>query len=121
LINDAGLSEFAQNIDPRDKIPSLHSAVTSNHQPCGCHNGASSNSKDHADVVCVSIIVEGEEQISCNAQQRKWIHDYKLRCSNFGEPLLTSIYQVCGEMDRCRPSVSAALLEGEQVMHVPGF
>jgi hypothetical protein len=40
----------------------MHLAVTSNHQPCVCHNDATTNSKDHPDVVCISII-EGEERI----------------------------------------------------------
>jgi hypothetical protein len=75
LIDDAILSEFAKTINPWNKIPSLHSAVTSNHQPCRCHNDASSNLKEHADVVCI-LIIEGEEQISSNAQQRKLIDDY---------------------------------------------
>jgi hypothetical protein len=48
---------------------------------------ATPSKEDHPDVVCISII-EGEERISCNAQQRKSIDDYKLRCSAFGEPLL---------------------------------
>jgi hypothetical protein len=119
LIDDAILMEFAHKIDPRNRIPSMHLAVTSNHQPCGCHNDATTNSKDHPDVVCISII-EGEKIISCNAQQRKSIDDYKLRCSDFGEPLL-AIEQVYGEMNQSRRSVSAALFDGNQVMHGPGF
>jgi hypothetical protein len=35
LIDDAILTEFAKQIDPGNKTPSMHSAVTSNHQPCG--------------------------------------------------------------------------------------
>ena len=68
----------------------------------------------------VSRLFEGEKRISCNAQQRKSIDDYKLRCSNFGEPLL-AIEQVYGEMNQSRRSVSCALFDGNQVMHVPGF
>jgi hypothetical protein len=34
LIDDAILTEFAQKIDPWNRIPSMHSAVTSSHQPC---------------------------------------------------------------------------------------
>jgi hypothetical protein len=86
LTNDDSLSEFVYKIDKRNGIPSLHTLVTSVKQPCGCHNDASLNSKNHADVVCISII-EGEEQISCNAQQIKSIGDYKLHCPDFGEPL----------------------------------
>jgi hypothetical protein len=97
----------------------MHLAVTSNHQPCGCHNDATTNSKAHPDVVCISII-EGEKRISCNAQQRKSIDNCKLRCSDFGEPLL-AIEQVYGEMNQSGRSVSAALFNGNQVMHVPGF
>ncbi len=97
----------------------MHLAVTNKEHPCGCHNDASTNSKDHPDVVCISII-QGGERISCNAQQRKSIDDYKLRCSDFGE-LLAAIEKVYGEMDRCRRSISFALLGGEQIMHVPGF
>jgi hypothetical protein len=80
LINAATLKEFAQTIHPLNKIPSMHSAVTNQEHPCGCHNDAATNSKDHPDVVCTSII-KVEEQISYNAQQRKSIHDNKLRCS----------------------------------------
>jgi hypothetical protein len=64
----------------------MHSAVTNQEHPCGCHNDAATNSKDHPDVICI-LIIEGGERISCNAQQRKSIDDYKLRCSEFGGPL----------------------------------
>jgi hypothetical protein len=86
LIDAATLKEFAQKIPPLNKILSMHSAVTNQEHPCGCHNDAATNSKDHPEVVCISII-EGEERISCNVQQRKSIDDYKLRCSEFGGPL----------------------------------
>jgi hypothetical protein len=99
LIDAATLRDFAQTIHPRNKIPSMHLAVTNKEHPCGCHNDASTNSKDHPDVVCISII-QGGEQISCNAQQRKSIDDHKLQCSEFGE-LLSAIEKVYREMDRC--------------------
>jgi hypothetical protein len=85
----------------------MHLAVTHKEHPCGCHNDASTNLKDHPDVVCISII-QGGERISCNAQQRKSINDYKLRCSDFGE-LLLAIEQVYREIDRCRRSISFRL------------
>jgi hypothetical protein len=119
LIDATTLKEFAQTIHPLNKIPSMHSAVTNQEHPCGCHNDAATNSEDHPDVVCISII-EGEEQISCNSQQRKSIDDYKLRFSESGGPLL-AIERVYGEMDECRRSISSAFLAGEQIMHVPGF
>jgi hypothetical protein len=86
LIDAATLKEFAQKMHPLNQMPSMHSVVTNQEHPCGCHNDAATNSKDQPDVGCISII-EGEEQISCNAQQRKSIDDYKLRCSEFGGPL----------------------------------
>jgi hypothetical protein len=119
MMDQEMLSEFAKQIDDRNGLPSLHLAVTSVEHPCGCHNDATTNSKKHADVVCISVI-EGEERISCNAQQRKSIDDYKLRCSEFGKPLL-AIEQVYREMEPSRRSVTAELFLGEQVEYVPGF
>jgi hypothetical protein len=118
-IDNDTLSEFAHKIDGRNGLLLLHLAVTSVEQPCGCHNDGSANSKTHSDVVCISII-DGHERISCNAQQRKSIDNYKLRCSDFGKPLL-AIEQVYREMDPCRHLVTRGLFRGQQVEYVPGF
>ncbi len=56
--------------------------------------------------------LDGDERIPCNAQQRKPIDDYKLRCSDFGEPLL-AIEQAYREMDLYRRSVSCAQFKGK--------
>jgi hypothetical protein len=45
-----------------------------------------------SDVLCASII-DGDKRILCNAQQRKSIDDYKLRCDDF-EEALTAIEHV---------------------------
>ncbi len=114
-----GLSEFSQKIDERNKLPSLHLATTSLEQPCGCHNDGSSNSKIHSDVVCVAII-DGDSRISCNAQQRKSIDDYRICCTEFGKPIL-AMEKVYGNMEPSRRSATQALFQGEQFMYVPGF
>jgi hypothetical protein len=113
------LAEFAHKIDKRNSLPSLHIAVTSVKHPCGCHNDGATNSKFHPDVVCISII-DGDERLSCNAQQRKSIDDYKLRCSDFGKPLM-AIEEVYRQMEPCRRSISCALFQEEQTEYVPGF
>ena len=43
LVDPDVLSEFAHKIDSGNSIPSLHVAVTSTHDPCGCHNDGSTN------------------------------------------------------------------------------
>ncbi len=84
-----------------------------------CSEMCIGNRKTHANVVCISII-DGNQRILCNAQQRKSIDDYKLRCSEFGKPLL-AIEQVYREMDPSRRSVTGNLFQGKQVEYVPGF
>jgi hypothetical protein len=110
---------LANKFDERNNLPSLHAAVTFVEQPCGCHNDGSSNSKIHPNVVCISIIY-GDTQISCNAQQRKLIEDYRIRCTEFGKPIL-AMEKVYGKMELSRQTVTQALFQGEEFMYVPGF
>jgi hypothetical protein len=113
------LSQFAGKINKKNKLTSLHTAITSIHRPCGCHNDGETNSKIHPNVPCASII-GGEERISCNAQQRKSIDDYKLRCDDF-EEALTAIEHVYPNLEPDQRSVTTALFNGQTVEFVPGF
>jgi hypothetical protein len=108
------LSHFAGEINKTNKLSSLHTAITSIHQPCGCHNDGTTNSKIHPDFLCASII-DGDKRISCNAQQRKSIDDYKLRCDDF-EEALTAIEHVYRNLEPYRRSVTGQIDES-----VPGF
>jgi hypothetical protein len=119
LIDAATLKDFAQTIHPRNKIPSMHLAVTNKEHPCGCHNDASTNSRDHPDVVYISII-QGGEQISCNAQQRN-----RLMTTSFDALILVGYYRLLkrcmGRWTDVEVLFFFALLGGGQIMHVPGF
>ena len=119
MLDSEMMIEFAQKIHARYGLPSLHLAVTSVDNPCGCHNDGSTNSKNYPDVVCISVI-EDNVRLSCNVQQRKSIDNYKIRCSEFGQPLL-AIEEVYRGMEVSRLSVTPALFEGKQVEYLPGF
>jgi hypothetical protein len=103
------LSQFPGKINNKNKVTSLHTAITSIHQPCVCHNDGATNSKIHPYVLCASII-DGDNRISCNAQQRKSIDDYKLRCDDF-EEALTAIKHVYRNLEPNRRSVTTAICD----------
>jgi hypothetical protein len=92
LIDAATLKDFTQTIHPRNKIPSMHLAVTNKEHPCGCHNDASTNSKDHPDVVYISIIQGGEESHATLSKESR------LMTTSFDALILVSYYRL---LKRC--------------------
>jgi hypothetical protein len=82
MFNPNILSEFSNKIDHRNGLPSLHLAVTCVERPCQCRNNCFMNSKIHPDLLCIYGL-DGDTRVSFNAQQRKSIYHYKIRCPDF--------------------------------------